>query len=858
MTATLWLDTARDETVELGGTVQMYEAFAEMARAGEPDDYPDLFGVPTAVELQGDAPPDWLADVRRQAAAFLAAHGAGLSAHAVTVLRALAPPSRAAFAAEDLMLHHLDFSGLDPDEFLSVLFDAALQGAPEDLEAEAAEFYSEDQPRVPAGQPGGGQWTSGAAPGEREAARQAIRDIAGGKTAPSADHAHTIARHLATLTVKQIRELQKEFGIKGSVPTKAVLVEGVAHQIALMRAAHEAAGRGEAGPPAPVPVAEKPRHEMTAPEAVKAGLSHGEWSHAVSRAFVNEAINEDHPAYRSLRVAGIDDYREAGDLFGREVRTSQGRYGTVVDFPADLSHAVVRHPDGTHSKQVMPYLHDVFAEIRADAREGKAPKASDVRHAATVLARQVVHGGGNVFDVISAAVGVPGVKARELARAVIKEVDRIKGGAGAPGQAPAPAAREAFMREKRPHLAALVRDHPTPEAAIEAGVASGRLRTEAHVRERYEMGLTRSPEDVERKLIREAYEKGGTTPVADASRGGVRTSPVAPRAAMTTPASPAPTPAGLETALAGGQFRSIKDLAKATGLSGNAVSDRLAALRDEGRLEYGMAGKAPGYRLLAAPAAPPAAAGAGGLTTRAAGSLRSWHDASLPLGERVARLADVDTDVLDALARAGHLNQRNGFPGNNELLRSLQAVTERHARGEADRDYHGRVVGAVERQIPQYAAALRGLADRGVSVRNYTDETIGPPQLRAFADTYEREGMDAVRQVRQAVTGSPASAPPASDTATLARAYLAHPRAASGSVSLADLHESTGLPVDRLHAAANSLRSQGLVSASRPEGGGGAGVTPREQAAMIREHGEALLYLSARDRGALERHARGG
>jgi hypothetical protein len=93
VTATLWIDTPSETTAELGGTQQMYSAFGEMARAGgenTPAAYPELFGVPFQVETQADADPQWLDAVRRQAAAFLAAHGPRLGPDARGVLATLA------------------------------------------------------------------------------------------------------------------------------------------------------------------------------------------------------------------------------------------------------------------------------------------------------------------------------------------------------------------------------------------------------------------------------------------------------------------------------------------------------------------------------------------------------------------------------------------------------------------------------------------------------------------------------------------------------------------------------------------------------------------------------------------------
>ena len=91
MTATLWLNTEREETIDLGGTLPLYAAFAEMARAAGPDqkNYPDLFGVLSQVEDQADAPADWLEDVKDQAKVFLSRHGSRLSGAAQWVLKQL-------------------------------------------------------------------------------------------------------------------------------------------------------------------------------------------------------------------------------------------------------------------------------------------------------------------------------------------------------------------------------------------------------------------------------------------------------------------------------------------------------------------------------------------------------------------------------------------------------------------------------------------------------------------------------------------------------------------------------------------------------------------------------------------------
>lgn len=92
MSATIWVNTERDETIELGGTIQLYKAFQEMALvAGEGFHmaYPDLFGVPSQTEDTADADPEWLQDAREQAARFLAEYSDDLSEHTCWLLEQL-------------------------------------------------------------------------------------------------------------------------------------------------------------------------------------------------------------------------------------------------------------------------------------------------------------------------------------------------------------------------------------------------------------------------------------------------------------------------------------------------------------------------------------------------------------------------------------------------------------------------------------------------------------------------------------------------------------------------------------------------------------------------------------------------
>lgn len=93
MSVTLWVDTDADETIELGPTLPCYAAFAHMARvAGDEweSEYGALAGVLTQCELQDDADPDWLADMRRQAGEYLARFGDALTGDERDILTELA------------------------------------------------------------------------------------------------------------------------------------------------------------------------------------------------------------------------------------------------------------------------------------------------------------------------------------------------------------------------------------------------------------------------------------------------------------------------------------------------------------------------------------------------------------------------------------------------------------------------------------------------------------------------------------------------------------------------------------------------------------------------------------------------
>ena len=100
MTATLWINEEKDETIELGGTFQLYKAFSEWAAVCGTWDmfvskWPALSGLVSQVESQDDADPEWLSDLLLEASRFLDEHGDELSDGPHGILTRLVPPPAA-------------------------------------------------------------------------------------------------------------------------------------------------------------------------------------------------------------------------------------------------------------------------------------------------------------------------------------------------------------------------------------------------------------------------------------------------------------------------------------------------------------------------------------------------------------------------------------------------------------------------------------------------------------------------------------------------------------------------------------------------------------------------------------------
>lgn len=92
MSATIWVSTDEEKTIDLGNTIEFLKAFDEIVETDGKDfatNYPALAGVREMTMVTDDAQEEWLRAVRRESVAFLQEHRSTLSEHAIWVLETL-------------------------------------------------------------------------------------------------------------------------------------------------------------------------------------------------------------------------------------------------------------------------------------------------------------------------------------------------------------------------------------------------------------------------------------------------------------------------------------------------------------------------------------------------------------------------------------------------------------------------------------------------------------------------------------------------------------------------------------------------------------------------------------------------
>ena len=167
-------------------------------------------------------------------------------------------------------------------------------------------------------------------------------------------------------------------------------------------------------------------------------------------------------------------------------------------------------------------------------------------------------------------------------------------------------------------------------------------------------------------------------------------------------------------------------------------------------------------RITGQESAPAPQSASSGVTPQVDAAVAKWSDSSKPITERLDELTRVDTSILDAVRRGGYLG-KDGMPGHNEVFRTLSKTYDDYkssvADGLADPERLEERFDSITQRLPGYVNGLRALADKGVSVRDYVGNTIGPDQLRAAADLYEKHVPEAMAAIRKEY-GLPASAAP--------------------------------------------------------------------------------------------------
>lgn len=238
-------------------------------------------------------------------------------------------------------LSGLDLSGVTGPELLALLVEAALASHGE--QPTEAAFWSPDQPRVPAGQAGGGRWASGQSSHVRDYHANAVREIVSGKQAVAGDHAARLAHHLNHLTVEQLHGLKREHGLKGSGKNKAELVQKLAGRFAAARKAPAPAPQaaGSATPPAAAP-GDVGRFEEAAKKVGGLGLKHNLLSLADLKQHYPGPMADFHAEIQALRKAGV---LTGQGIEGRGGITPEQQAASIHEGGSRIGYVSIRDPE---------------------------------------------------------------------------------------------------------------------------------------------------------------------------------------------------------------------------------------------------------------------------------------------------------------------------------------------------------------------------------------------------------------------------------------------------------------------------------------------------------------------------------
>jgi hypothetical protein len=135
---------------------------------------------------------------------------------------------------------------------------------------------------------------------------------------------------------------------------------------------------------------------MTASEAVMAGKPHGQWEQPISDAFVNERIDDDHPAMQGRDKVAMTDYFAAQKVANKVVHGTwapEHNHGKVTGFSDDLKNAIVER-EGFKQEIPVNGLEDTAKVLKHRKEYGKSSTGKHFEHLAST-------GGGSSFTSVA-------------------------------------------------------------------------------------------------------------------------------------------------------------------------------------------------------------------------------------------------------------------------------------------------------------------------------------------------------------------------------------------------------------------------------------------------------------------------
>jgi len=218
------------------------------------------------------------------------------------------------------------------------------------------------------------------------------------------------------------------------------------------------------------PAEKKPaRIFQTAGEAAKAGKSYADWQGEAHDAFVNEEIDEDHPAWQAVQsgtAPSVQEFNDAKSLHGQHVEfynygNNKREHGKVTDVSDDGKTVIVTRPNGSTYKASASELGHLGATIEHRNGKGKESPAA-LEYLAPKLAVEQHSNGENIAETMRrhGLDPVKNIKAREaIAAERAKLVEAEKPQPKEPSEARAKAMEQQELSGAKPvdEAAALAR-----------------------------------------------------------------------------------------------------------------------------------------------------------------------------------------------------------------------------------------------------------------------------------------------------------------------------------------------------------------------------------------------------------------